>query len=102
VVEAAGGPRRARPGPVIVRPEAVGSGFHLFSGDVAALSGAGGFYPRVQGHEIAAIVADPGDSARETNTPVAIGPRPRPQRPCPPRRAGASSPASRRWGSAPS
>jgi 2-desacetyl-2-hydroxyethyl bacteriochlorophyllide A dehydrogenase len=77
VVEDVDGPRRARPGHVIVRPEAVGicgSDFHLFSGDVAALSGASDFYPRVQGHEVAAIVEDPGDSAHETNTRVAIWP----------------------------
>lgn len=68
VVENVAGPRRARPGHVIVRPEAVGicgSDFHLFSGDVAALSGASDFYPRVQGHEVAAIVEDPG-GGRET------------------------------------
>jgi threonine dehydrogenase-like Zn-dependent dehydrogenase len=77
VIKDVDGPQRARPGHVIVRPEAVGicgSDFHLFSGDVAALSGASSFYPRVQGHEIAAIVEDPGDSARETNTRVAIWP----------------------------
>jgi threonine dehydrogenase-like Zn-dependent dehydrogenase len=77
VVEDVEGPGRARPGHVIVRPEAVGicgSDFHLFSGDVAALSGASGFYPRVQGHEVAAIVEDPGDSDCETNTRVAIWP----------------------------
>jgi threonine dehydrogenase-like Zn-dependent dehydrogenase len=77
VVEDVEGPGRARPGHVIVRPEAVGicgSDFHLFSGDVAALSGASDFYPRVQGHEVAAIVEDPGDSDCETNTRVAIWP----------------------------
>jgi len=43
VIEDVSGPGRARAGHVIVRPEAVGicgSDFHLFSGDVAALSGA--------------------------------------------------------------
>jgi L-gulonate 5-dehydrogenase len=77
VVEDVSGPGLPRPGHVIVRPEAVGicgSDFHLFSGDVAALSGASDFYPRVQGHEVAAIVEDPGDSAHETNTRVAIWP----------------------------
>jgi threonine dehydrogenase-like Zn-dependent dehydrogenase len=77
VIEDVSGPGRARAGHVIVRPEAVGicgSDFHLFSGDVAALSGASDFYPRIQGHEIAAIVADPGDSAHEANTRVAIWP----------------------------
>ena len=66
VVEDVSGPGRARAGHVIVRPEAVGicgSDFHLFSGDVGALSGARDFYPRVQGHEVSAIVEDPGDSA---------------------------------------
>jgi threonine dehydrogenase-like Zn-dependent dehydrogenase len=77
VVEDVDGPDRARPGHVIVRPEAVGicgSDFHLFSGEVAALSGTGDFYPRIQGHEVAAIVEDPGDSAHKTNTRVAIWP----------------------------
>jgi L-gulonate 5-dehydrogenase len=78
VIEDVPGPGRARAGHVIVRPEAVGicgSDFHLFSGDVAALSGASDFYPRVQGHEVAAIVADPGDSGEiKTGDRVAIWP----------------------------
>ena len=78
VVENVDGPRRARPGHVIVRPEAVGicgSDFHLFSGDLAALSGASDFYPRVQGHEVAAIVEDPGDgSEAKAGGRVAIRP----------------------------
>jgi len=67
VVEDVSGPGRARAGHVIVRPERVGicgSDFHLFSGDVGALSGSRDFYPRIQGHEVSAIVADPGDSER--------------------------------------
>jgi threonine dehydrogenase-like Zn-dependent dehydrogenase len=63
VIEDVSGPGPARAGNVIVRPEAVGicgSDFHLFSGDVAALSGARDFYPRIQGHEVSAIVEDPG------------------------------------------
>ena len=39
-----------------------GSDFHLFSGDIGALSGARDFYPRIQGHEVSAIVEDPGDA----------------------------------------
>jgi threonine dehydrogenase-like Zn-dependent dehydrogenase len=77
VVEDVGGPWRARPGHVIVRPEAVGicgSDFHLFSGEVAALSGASDFYPRVQGHEVAAIVEDPGDTSHDKGDRVAIWP----------------------------
>ena len=63
VVEDVSGPGRARAGHVIVRPEAVGicgSDFHLFSGDVGALSGARDFYPRVQGHEVSASSRTPG------------------------------------------
>jgi threonine dehydrogenase-like Zn-dependent dehydrogenase len=66
VIEDVSGPGPARAGNVIVRPEAVGicgSDFHLFSGDVGALSGARDFYPRIQGHEVSAIVEDPGDAA---------------------------------------
>ena len=65
MIENVSGPGRARAGHVIVRPEAVGicgSDFHLFSGDVGALSGARGFYPRIQGHEVSAVVEDAGDS----------------------------------------
>ena len=61
VIEDVAGPGRARAGYVLVRPEAVGicgSDFHLFSGDVGALSGARDFYPRVQGHEVSAVVED--------------------------------------------
>ena len=63
-IEDVPGPGRARAGHVIVRPEAVGicgSDFHLFSGDVGALSGARDFFPRVQGHEVSALVEDVGD-----------------------------------------
>ena len=66
VVEDVSGPGPARAGNVIVRPEAVGicgSDFHLFSGDVGALSGGRDFYPRIQGHEVSAIVEDPGEAA---------------------------------------
>jgi threonine dehydrogenase-like Zn-dependent dehydrogenase len=65
VIEDVSGPGRARAGHVIVRPEAVGicgSDFHLFSGDVGALSGARDFFPRVQGHEVSAVVEDAGDA----------------------------------------
>lgn len=42
-----------------MRPEAVGicgSDIHLFTGDLGALSGARHFYPRIQGHELCAVV----------------------------------------------
>jgi len=77
VIEDVSGPGRARPGHVIVRPEAVGicgSDFHLFSGELGALSGARDFYPRVQGHEVSAIVEDPGDSGTTPGDRVAIWP----------------------------
>jgi len=77
VVEDVSGPGPARAGHVIVRPERVGicgSDFHLFAGEVGALSGARDFYPRVQGHEVSAIVEDPGDSERTTGERVAIWP----------------------------
>jgi 2-desacetyl-2-hydroxyethyl bacteriochlorophyllide A dehydrogenase len=64
-IEDVSGPGPVRAGNVIVRPEAVGicgSDFHLFSGDIGALSGARDFYPRIQGHEVSAIVEDPGDA----------------------------------------
>jgi len=58
-------PGSARAGNVIVRPEAVGicgSDFHLFSGELGAISGARDFYPRIQGHEVSALVEDPGSA----------------------------------------
>ena len=78
VIEDVSGPGPARAGNVIVRPEAVGicgSDFHLFSGDVGALSGARDFYPRIQGHEVSAIVTDPGEApAIQQGDRVAIWP----------------------------
>ena len=71
------GPGRPRAGHVIVRPERVGicgSDFHLFSGDVGALSGSRDFYPRIQGHEVSAIVEDPGDSETSAGDRVALWP----------------------------
>jgi threonine dehydrogenase-like Zn-dependent dehydrogenase len=65
VIEDVSDPGRPRTGNVIVRPEAVGicgSDFHLFSGDVGALSGARDFYPRIQGHEVSAVIDDPNDA----------------------------------------
>lgn len=55
------------PGPedVILRPEVVGvcgSDLHLYSGDIGALSGARSFFPRIQGHEMSAIVERAGSN----------------------------------------
>jgi 2-desacetyl-2-hydroxyethyl bacteriochlorophyllide A dehydrogenase len=77
VIEDVSVPGPARAGNVIVRPEAVGicgSDFHLFSGDVGALSGTRDFYPRIQGHEVSAIVEDPGDAGVNEGERVAIWP----------------------------
>jgi threonine dehydrogenase-like Zn-dependent dehydrogenase len=51
------------PGHVAVRPEVVGicgSDLHLYAGDTGALSGARDFYPRIQGHEVSAVIEDTG------------------------------------------
>ena len=58
----------AEPGPpgpqdVILRPEVVGicgSDLHMYSGEVGALSGARSFFPRIQGHELCAVIAETG------------------------------------------
>jgi L-gulonate 5-dehydrogenase len=51
---------------VVVRPEVIGicgSDLHLYSGHTGALSGARDFYPRIQGHEISAVVEEAGENA---------------------------------------
>src|SRR5215468_7497003 len=54
-------PEPGPPGPreVIVRPEAVGicgSDLHFYTGDTGALSGARSLFPRIQGHELSAVI----------------------------------------------
>ena len=59
-------PAPPRAGRVVVRPETVGicgSDLHLFSGHTSALSGAGDFFPRIQGHEICAVISELGPGA---------------------------------------
>lgn len=61
-------------GEVIVRPEAVGicgSDFHFFSGELSAAAG-GSQFPRVQGHEVGAIVEAVGPGCRAE---LAVGER---------------------------
>ncbi len=56
-------PGPAAPGCVVIRPETVGlcgSDFHYFHGNIGSVSDAE-LYPRVQGHEISAIVEEIGD-----------------------------------------
>jgi L-gulonate 5-dehydrogenase len=77
VIEDVSVPGPVRVGNVILRPEAVGicgSDFHLYSGDVGALSGARDFYPRIQGHEVSAIVEDPGEAGAQVGQRVAVFP----------------------------
>jgi threonine dehydrogenase-like Zn-dependent dehydrogenase len=53
------------PGEVVVAPEAVGicgSDYHIFLGELSA--DAGGTFPRIQGHEVGAIIRAVGDSCR--------------------------------------
>ncbi len=70
-------------GRIVVRPEAVGicgSDLHLFSGHTDALSGARDFYPRIQGHEIAAVIEQLGENAPPSLEPgmrVAVMPETR-------------------------
>src|ERR687885_236767 len=60
------------PGEVVVRPEAVGicgSDFHFYAGELHELVGA--TLPRVQGHEVAAVVEAVGRDCREDLAPGA-------------------------------
>jgi threonine dehydrogenase-like Zn-dependent dehydrogenase len=56
-------PAAPGPGEVLVRPQAVGicgSDFHYFLGDLGTIEDASTLYPRIQGHEAAAIVESVG------------------------------------------
>jgi threonine dehydrogenase-like Zn-dependent dehydrogenase len=58
------------PGEVVVRPEAIGicgSDFHFYSGELHELVGA--TLPRVQGHEVAAVVEAVGPDCRDELVP---------------------------------
>jgi L-gulonate 5-dehydrogenase len=64
-------PRDPDPGEVVVRPEAVGlcgSDFHYFSGDLGAIEDPDALYPRIQGHELSAIVEEVGAGATHVRT----------------------------------
>src|SRR4051794_41866489 len=61
-------------GEVVVRPEAVGicgSDFHFYAGELHELVGA--TLPRVQGHEVAAVVEAVGPGGRDDPAPRARG-----------------------------
>src|SRR4051794_41396471 len=65
-------PEPPRPGEVVVRPQAVGicgSDFHFFAGEQHELVGA--TLPRVQGHEVAAVVEAVGPECRDDLAPGA-------------------------------
>jgi L-gulonate 5-dehydrogenase len=58
-----GEPGAPGPGQVLVRPAAVGlcgSDFHYFLGDIGTIDDPSSLYPRIQGHEAAATVAELG------------------------------------------
>ena len=51
------------PGQVLVRPEAVGlcgSDFHYFLGDIGTIEDPSVLYPRIQGHEVSALIEEVG------------------------------------------
>jgi 2-desacetyl-2-hydroxyethyl bacteriochlorophyllide A dehydrogenase len=54
------------PGEVLVAPEAVGlcgSDFHYFLGDIGTIEDPASLYPRIQGHEAAAVIVELGAGA---------------------------------------
>jgi len=88
------GPPRA--GRVVVRPETVGirgADLHLFSGHTGALSDVRDFLPRIQGHEISAVIDELGPGASphlEPGLRVAVMPETRCPH-CDPCRSGRSN-----------
>jgi L-gulonate 5-dehydrogenase len=61
-------PREAGPGEVIVRPQAVGicgSDFHFFLGELGEMNK----FPRIQGHEVAAVVEEVGPGSERGLSP---------------------------------
>jgi L-gulonate 5-dehydrogenase len=61
-------PGKPGPGEVLVRPQAVGlcgSDFHYFLGDIGTFEDPSVLYPRIQGHEVAAVVEDVGPDCPE-------------------------------------
>jgi threonine dehydrogenase-like Zn-dependent dehydrogenase len=66
-------PDEPGPGEVVVRPEAVGicgSDFHFFAGHLSDAAG-GSQFPRIQGHEVGAVVEAVGPDCREELVPGA-------------------------------
>ena len=68
------------PGEVLLAPEAVGlcgSDFHYFLGDIGTIDDPAALYPRIQGHEAAAVIVELGagsPSGLEPGMRVAIWP----------------------------
>ena len=72
-------PREPGVGEVVVRPEAVGlcgSDFHYFLGDLGGIDDPTALYPRIQGHELSAVVHEvgPGESRLAPGQRVALWP----------------------------
>ncbi len=56
-------PEAPGPGQVLIAPEAVGlcgSDFHYFLGDLGTIDDPSSLYPRIQGHEVAAMIVEVG------------------------------------------
>ena len=56
-------PEAPGPGEVLLAPEAVGlcgSDFHYFLGDIGTIDDPASLYPRIQGHEAAAVIVELG------------------------------------------
>jgi L-gulonate 5-dehydrogenase len=65
-------PGEPGPGELIVRPEAVGicgSDFHYYLGDLGTIEDPSTLYPRIQGHEVSAVVEVTGPDCPETLRP---------------------------------
>ena len=73
-------PESPGPGEVLLAPEAVGlcgSDFHYFLGDIGTIEDPAALYPRIQGHEAAAVIVELGRSSPSDLEPgmrVAIWP----------------------------
>ena len=68
-----GTPDAPGPGEVLLAPEAVGlcgSDFHYFLGDIGTIDDPSSLYPRIQGHEVAAMIVELGAGLpRRTSQP---------------------------------
>ena len=86
------------PGEVLLAPEAVGlcgSDFHYFLGDIGALDDPASLYPRIQGHEAAAVIVELGADRSATPARRGCGSRSGPSTPAETATRAASAVATR-------